>query len=86
VRIRRVQFVDTYYDGGKPRFVAGRDYPFTDLTRAQVLAGAAQLVTVKAGPLRLVAHIIQSAFASYVLTCERGETIKAEAELHGSKG
>lgn len=81
MRVRRAQFLRTYYEGGKPKFLAGRDYPINPLVRSQILAGAAQLIFVRMGTFGLLAHLLHSAWANWTLSVERTETTKAE--LHG---
>jgi hypothetical protein len=85
--IRRAQFTRTFYQDGRPKFLAGRDYPLTDLTRSQVRAGAALLITIRAGalwplwPLYFLGHLVETAVANWSLANEREATTKAE--LHG---
>ena len=45
---KAVQFKDTFYSEGLPKYEAGKSYPETDETLRQIAVGSAESVNVKA--------------------------------------
>lgn len=44
---KRIKFINTYHDAGKPKYVAGKHYPKTPETHSQVIAGNAEEIDLE---------------------------------------
>ncbi len=78
MKVQRARFTATYYEGGRPKYRRGEDYPVTDEVRSRVLAGDAVLVHVRVGAFGLLFHLIESFMAERRLRTARAASIDAE--------
>lgn len=76
-KVKRIQFISTFYEAGRPKYEAGKHYPSTAETESQVEAGNAKLVTVE---VDTADHEAESAAAVAALKSARKQTLDAEAD------
>lgn len=76
--IRRAQFFVNYYERGRVKYAQGRDYPVTDQTRSQLMAGNAALVSHDVGPIGWALHRLQERIAERRIRRAQRATIEAE--------
>ena len=80
-KVKRAEFLATFYEAGHPKYEAGKHYPLTQETKSQIVAGAAKEVTVD---MDADAHAAEEKAASDALDALWSPTRKAEAEARAA--